>query len=453
MNLTAFQTRVLGVPETYNLALLGGRGGGKTVTELMLVLRHCEQYADKARPLLVRETLAALREITDELDRLLNQVYPRGVRANRQEHIWRLPNGAIVECGHLASPDDFNRYQGRSFSLLLGDEAGQFKTLRYFYLLRSNLRLGQVPCRTVIAANPGGRLHAVLQQKYAAHPPWHPFQSDDGEMWVHAPSTLKDNPHLPPDYENKLRAAVGRDKELLKAWIDGDWTIARGAYFAGCLDPSRQMLPITDRKAKGLIEAVPQLWLPRQSAETFVSADWGQTAPAVAFACARLNQPVGSYPRGSLILMDETHSADPEDWSVGLGWSPGRFAEAIGAMADRMKVKRQGVLDDARGLGADETLIKFMRTQKLYFNKPTKSRVQGWATMRELMTNSYERNGKPGMWVSERCRGFWETVPLVPRDPLHPEDLDTSAIDHWADAARYAATRISRVVTLSHRPL
>jgi hypothetical protein len=65
--------------------------------------------------------------------------------------------------------------------------------------------------------------------------------------------------------------------------------------------------------------------------------------------------------------------------------------------------------------------------------------VQGWATLRELMTNSHERNGKPGFWATSRCAGFWSTAPSVPRDERNPEDVDTRSVDHWLDAARYAA--------------
>lgn len=53
---TPYQARCLAVPETYNLFLGGGRGGGKSYGALLLVLRHVEQYSDRARPLIVRET-------------------------------------------------------------------------------------------------------------------------------------------------------------------------------------------------------------------------------------------------------------------------------------------------------------------------------------------------------------------------------------------------------------
>lgn len=46
--------------------------------------------------------------------------------------------------------------------------------------------------------------------------------------------------------------------------------------------------------------------------------------------------------------------------------------------------------------------------------------------------------GRPGMWITGRCRYFWQTVPFIERDPSRPEDVLTTGPDHAADAARYA---------------
>jgi hypothetical protein len=45
---------------------------------------------------------------------------------------------------------------------------------------------------------------------------------------------------------------------------------------------------------------------------------------------------------------------------------------------------------------------------------------------------------RPGVWISERCRYLMETMPTLPRSELRPEDVDTAAADHGADALRYA---------------
>ena len=51
-----------------------------------------------------------------------------------------------------------------------------------------------------------------------------------------------------------------------------------------------------------------------------------------------------------------------------------------------------------------------------------------------------------GLWISERCRYLLETMPTLPRDELRPEDVDTSAADHGADALRYGVNHKPRLV-------
>ena len=75
---TPWQARVLAVPENWNLALLGGRGGGKTTAMNLVILRHCAQYGEAARPLVVRQTYKALTRIEDELAELFAAAFGDG---------------------------------------------------------------------------------------------------------------------------------------------------------------------------------------------------------------------------------------------------------------------------------------------------------------------------------------------------------------------------------------
>lgn len=57
---------------------------------------------------------------------------------------------------------------------------------------------------------------------------------------MHAPSTFRANAFLDVEqYRDQLGAACADDPELLRAWLDGDWTVARGAYFPDVLDEAR----------------------------------------------------------------------------------------------------------------------------------------------------------------------------------------------------------------------
>jgi hypothetical protein len=46
---------------------------------------------------------------------------------------------------------------------------------------------------------------------------------------VFIPSRVGDNPYLGEDYVNQLRASGS--KELVRAWLEGDWSVIEGAFF------------------------------------------------------------------------------------------------------------------------------------------------------------------------------------------------------------------------------
>ena len=49
---------------------------------------------------------------------------------------------------------------------------------------------------------------------------------------------------------------------------------------------------------------------------------------------------------------------------------------------------------------------------------------------------------KPGLYISRACEYFWSTVPYLARDVRRVEDVDSSGVDHGADAVRYGCLRL-----------
>jgi Phage terminase large subunit len=414
---TPFQAKVMAVPEMVDLFLGGGRGGGKSHNISLLILRHLELYREKARVLFVRKSYKGLADFELVLRGIFSQAYSSRASYNSQEHVWRLPYG-YVELAQIDGPKDYDKVQGRSFTLIVVDELTQWADPFVIDMLRSNLRGPQgIPLRTIYAANPGNVGHQWVASRYVLpSKQWNPFQLEHGGWCVQANSTFRDNPHL---------------EDLLRAWTDGDWSVARGAFFAGCLDPVRcKTQPWSE---------IPNGW------ETWLSHDFGTSSPSATYLMARspgASGPDGEwYPRGSFIVVDELATNRPNKLTEGLGWTVPRLAEAIVKMCERWGVQPEGCADDAcfakaRGYTAATIADEFSQAGVWFEPAGKGSRRTGWERMRTMLSQAGAKDA-PGLYVSTLCSYAWATLPVLARDQRDIEDLDSDGPDHAADAIRY----------------
>ena len=223
LQLSGYQRRVLSIPESIDLLLGGGRGVAKSWTLLLLALRHIGQYGALARILMLRQTYKALADLELISRELFTQVYGSDVRFNAAEHVWRFPGGGYLELGQLESEADYSKYQGRSFTLLLIDEVGQYASSDLLDRMRSNLRgRKDIPVRVVMAANPGGPGHHWLARRYVFRSaPWVPFLEERSKReFAYCPGTFLDNPFIDKE---QYRA------QLESACPDGSGALARVA--------------------------------------------------------------------------------------------------------------------------------------------------------------------------------------------------------------------------------
>ena len=450
-----FQHRVLLLPEEVDVFLGGGRGGGKSYSLALLALRHIEQHGALARILIVRRTYKGLADLELLTRELFGMIYGQSARYNGAEHVWRFPNGAYLELGQLESEADYSKYQGRSFTLLMVDEAGQFASPDLLDRLRSNLRgPREISIRMVVAANPGGPGHHWLAKRFVFRSgPWRSFlEQTSKRQWVYAPSTFAGNSFIDREqYRTQLESSCPNDPELLRAWAEGDWAVARGAYFASVLDENRNAIEPWS--------AIPPGW------ETYLAHDFGSSAPSVTYIMARSPGAFALdkrwYPRDSLVLVDELATALPDRPSQGLGWTVPVLAEAIREMCAPWKVyprlgrgeaasrvpdnarrpmRPEGCADDAifakTGSSAGSIAEEFTRAGVFFRPARKADRITGWQLMRRLFADAGKPDS-PGLYISRRCAYFWQTVPYLARDPKRAEDLDSSGPDHGADAARY----------------
>ncbi|WP_371233609.1 phage terminase large subunit [Pseudomonas sp. QE6] len=441
-----FQQRMMLVPEELDVFCGGGRGGGKSYGLALLCLRHTEQYKEKARILYLRRTYKGLADFELICRELFGMVYGTAARYNAAEHIWRMPNGGYIELGQLETMADYTKYQGRSFTLLIIDEAGQYPSPDLLDLMRSNLRGPKdMPIRMVIAANPGGPGHYWLAKRYVfKSAPWVPFLEEKSKrQWIYAPSTFDSNTFIDTEqYREQLESACPDDPELLRAWMTGDWAVNRGAYFASVLDEGRNAVAVWDH--------IPSGW------QTYLAHDFGSSAPSATYVIAKSPGGIGPdgvfYPRDSLVAVDELATCKKDNPNAGLGWTVPVLAEEILAMCKHWKMRPQGVADDAifakTGHGSGSIADEFTRCGVYFAPAKKADRITGWNIMRRLLADAGKPD-VPGLYISRGCTYLWETLPTLARDQKRVEDVDSSGPDHGADAVRYGCLRQVRSATVT----
>ena len=447
--LSPWQEEAFISPREYNLAMLGGKGGGKTFLMPVLIIKDLLAYGAKYRGLLVRWDHAGGTDVFDLCRSQFAYAFgARGFRANSTTGVFDFRGGGRFEINQCADLGDANKFAGRSITNLFIDEIQQWPEPTVTDRLQGNLRTdADLPLRVVVAGNPGGLGHAWLLRRFFKAAPWEPFEDEAGRTWIRAPSTFQQNAFIPHEkVDRQLAAAYAGDAGMLAAMRDGDWfKCLAGAYFASVISESRSA-------------TVPWTEAPKQYGalwpEIFLSHDFGSTAPSVTFLVAKSPGTTGPdgrfYPRDSLVLFDELATNEPGSLSKGMGYVVPLLAERIREMCKRWKVKPTGCADDAifarTGSSAGSIADEFRRAGVNFVPANKADRVTGWNVVRRMLADAGKPD-VPGLYISRNCEYFWQTVPYLARDPKRIEDVDSRGPDHAGDAARYAATYVRQRTT------
>jgi hypothetical protein len=152
--------------------------------------------------------------------------------------------------------------------------------------------------------------------------------ASSGLTFIYAPSTFLDNPFIDQEaYRRQLAASCPSDHELLRAWLEGDWSVARGAYFAAVLEESRNAV----ERWAGIPKHRGEEW------RTYLAHDFGSSAPSVTYVFAKSPGAQGPdgrfYARGSLVLVDELATNEAGSVSKGMGYTVPVLSERIRSSA------------------------------------------------------------------------------------------------------------------------
>lgn len=424
----------------------GARGGGKTdgVLGKWALKERC--YGPDFNAIMFRRTTVSSEDAVSRS----KQIYkPLGGSFNESKLIWTMPNGGRVGFSYLDSIDDAQEYQGRNLTDVWIEEAGQYPDPMPIDRLQAVLRSAAgVPVQMILTGNPGGPGQHWISSRYQLIPfPDKPqvverkLSNGNVHRMAVIPSRITDNKILmgaDPGYIDRLHM-VG-SKELVKAWLQGDWSAVEGAFFDGW-DPARHILPVFD---------IPAHWL------RFRSGDWGTAKPfSIGWWAVASDATViagRTIPRGAIIRYREWYGCDPEKPNRGLRMTAEEVARQIALIEAGERVS-YGVLDDAcfantGGPTIAETMADNGAVWEPTGNKQRVTRggmLGGWDLVRARLRGDID--GNPMMFVFDTCRSFLRTVPVLQHDPRHPEDLDTEAEDHIADETRYACVSRPWVTT------
>jgi len=413
----------------YEVFYGGARGGAKTFSVLLDWIEHSSTWKADAKGLLIRRTYKQLESLIAEWMPYLTKL---GATWRGKDSTFTMSNGATVRFGYLDDDRDAENYMGQSLTRLYIEEAGNFPFFAPIQKLFATLRSGAgVPVGVRLTGNPGGPGHAWLKQRYIdPHPTgWKVLKETIAVAGygsrtmerVFIPSKVSDNPLLmtaQPNYVASL-AMVG-SKELVRAWLEGDWNAAVGAYFTQ-FNPARHVLP-----------ADFQNRLPSYLTR-FQSIDWGYSSPFCVswFALSDGRQ---GLPDASLIQYREWYGTNglPNE---GMRLPATEVARKIKEYEVGEKINyRVGDPSMWQLKGGPSFAEEFMM-QGVPLQRGTNNRLSGWDQVRKRLVGE---GSIPTLYILDNCPQTIQQLEIVPADEKNREDVDTKSEDHAVDALRYA---------------
>lgn len=420
----------------------GARGGGKTDGMLGDWAIHAGDYGEYAIGLMVRRTRTELIETIERSREIYSLI---GAKYHEQDKLWRMPGGGRLRFAYLERDADAESYQGHSYTRVYVEEMGNFPSQAPIRKLMATLRSAHgVPVGFRASANPGGPGHGWIKHRYIDPAPlgWDILTDPEtGLERVYIPSRVTDNHVLmaqDPGYIARLKASGSQ--ELVKAWLEGDWSVIAGAFFGEFSTEQHVVAPCE----------LPADWA------RFRAADWGSAKPFSVGWYAVSDGAHPRFPRGALVRYREWYGMRENEPNVGLKMTAEEVADGI--IARETEALRYAVLDpaafsqDGGPSIAERINDKLGKAKRVQFHRADNARVGkrgslgGWDQVRARLKGDGEQ---PALYVFSTCTHLIRTLPALQHDEARPEDVDTEGEDHAGDELRYACMSRPYVAVLA----
>lgn len=470
----------------------GTRGPGKTDAQLMRFRSRVGQgYGRQWRGIIFDRQYKNLDDLISKSMRWFPE-FKDGARflSSKSDYRWVWPTGEELLFRAISRDKDYWSYHGQEFPFIGWNELTKYPTGELFDMMMScnrssfrpqdNLIVNEdgsiytppeIPLEVFATTNPFGPGHNWVKKRFILAAPagrivrkivrvFNP-QTKEEEDYVttqtHLFGSYKENKYLSPKYVAELVSM--NDKNKRAAWLNGSWDIVSGGMFDDVWD-----------KAYNVVRAfqIPRTWTIKRS------FDWGSSKPFSVGWWAISDGSDVQLPDGRFISTVRGDIYRIREW-YGTTGKPNQGLQLLASEVAAGIIERElawgihervvpgpadsSIFDVQNGNSIARDMAKPQRVNGLIrpgidwlpADKSPGSRINGWELLRKLIKNASPvtqdgRTGtreKPGMFAfEEHCPSFIELVPILPRDEVKYDDVDTDAEDHIGDETRYMASSL-----------
>lgn len=390
----------------------GAAGGGKTDTMLAIAIVACLAFPG-INVAYFRREFPQLEGVGGAINRSL-ELISHLAKYNAGKHVWKFPNGSIIQFSHCKNPKDVYNYQSQQIDIFLGDEVTQFTEEMIDYLLtrnRKTIKDDRFRPFAFFATNPGNIGHAWFKERFISigePEEVHEHTYETGVILTHyfIQSFLKDNQKLvkrDPGYEIRL----GTNELNRKMLLDGEWDVFAGQAFSECRREIHLIKPFEIAPEYRLFGAYDHGFSHPFSFGVF-AVDGDGNVYLVRYVSDRLKRPnqIAKMMLDSFDLNKLQYIAAGHDlWSRGRDGSP-KPIEQFQAV--------KGIKD----AGVIFTKAKIERV-------PGATQVRDFLAWKEVQEDEDGKliDGEPKFYIFNTYQAVYDTIAGMIFDPNNPEDV------------------------------
>lgn len=469
----------------------GTRGPGKTDSQLMRFRRNVGQgYGRHWRGIIFDREYKNLDDLVSKSMRWFPE-FKDGARflSSKSDYRWVWPTGEELLFRAIKKETDYWGYHGQEFPWMGWNELTKYPTDTLFDMMMSCNRSSfrpedytaidhdtgeiimppEIPLEVFATCNPYGAGHNWVKKRFINAAPMGQIarrvvnvfnprtqqREDIVKTQVHLFGSYRENKYLSPEYVAELETISDPNKR--RAWLGGDWDVVAGGMFDDVWDSSQHII----RPFR-----IPPSWRIDRS------FDWGSSAPFSVGWWAEsdgsdVQMPDGTWRstvRGDIFRIAEWYGYTGKS-NQGLRMLANDVAAGIIDREIRMGLHgrvKPGPADNSiwdvengNSIAADmarQVTVngkKYPGVQWLRSDKSAGSRKAGWEKIRKYLKNGQRQyitigdkkmpipREHPGMFIFNTCTMFIDLFPILPRDEVDQDDVDTDAEDHIGDEVRY----------------